>query len=211
MITTLLNAVRCSFFFFNDTATTEIYTLSLHDALPISRPHDGVRPRQEPRLLRDVPRRVAGEGQARLREVPSSVGAPEPRAVRRSCRGRRPRQPHGRSAPFARRRRDPARARQGGGPPRARGVRRRLLSRQPGQVLGGRPGRRGVGSLRSQSRPGGRVAGTEGVTGAAQPAHGQGDHVLRAGDMTTATTTIPIEIVSWVTKFVGGDGSGRRL
>src|SRR2546422_11167609 len=26
-----------SFFFFNDTATTEIYTLSLHDALPISR------------------------------------------------------------------------------------------------------------------------------------------------------------------------------
>src|SRR6266404_3329465 len=28
------------FFFFNDTATTEIYTLSLHDALPIS-PDDG--------------------------------------------------------------------------------------------------------------------------------------------------------------------------
>src|SRR2546430_7555303 len=27
-----------SFFFFNDTATTEIYTLSLHDALPIYRP-----------------------------------------------------------------------------------------------------------------------------------------------------------------------------
>src|SRR6266850_8536716 len=26
------------FFFFNDTATTEIYTLSLHDALPISFP-----------------------------------------------------------------------------------------------------------------------------------------------------------------------------
>src|ERR1043166_10218891 len=26
-----------AFFFFNDTATTEIYTLSLHDALPISR------------------------------------------------------------------------------------------------------------------------------------------------------------------------------
>src|SRR3712207_9045394 len=25
----------CWFFFFNDTATTEIYTLSLHDALPI--------------------------------------------------------------------------------------------------------------------------------------------------------------------------------
>src|SRR5690348_13753955 len=27
-------------FFFNDTATTEIYTLSLHDALPISPAHD---------------------------------------------------------------------------------------------------------------------------------------------------------------------------
>src|SRR3712207_8714830 len=27
----------CGFFFFNDTATTEIYTLSLHDALPICR------------------------------------------------------------------------------------------------------------------------------------------------------------------------------
>src|SRR5205809_4926463 len=26
----------CFFFFFNDTPTTEIYTLSLHDALPIS-------------------------------------------------------------------------------------------------------------------------------------------------------------------------------
>src|SRR2546422_1331999 len=28
------------FFFFNDTATTEIYTLSLHDALPIFRDED---------------------------------------------------------------------------------------------------------------------------------------------------------------------------
>ena len=27
--------ILCIFFFFNDTATTEIYTLSLHDALPI--------------------------------------------------------------------------------------------------------------------------------------------------------------------------------
>src|SRR6266436_8836383 len=30
-----------SFFFFNDTATTEIYTLSLHDALPILRKASG--------------------------------------------------------------------------------------------------------------------------------------------------------------------------
>src|SRR5256885_9306224 len=35
------------FFFFNDTATTEIYTLSLHDALPISA-------RQGRRLQRDM-------------------------------------------------------------------------------------------------------------------------------------------------------------
>src|SRR3989454_11962379 len=33
------------FFFFNDTATTEIYTLSLHDALPIYREIRGKRPR----------------------------------------------------------------------------------------------------------------------------------------------------------------------
>src|SRR5437867_9595639 len=30
------NFIHSIFFFFNDTATTEIYTLSLHDALPIS-------------------------------------------------------------------------------------------------------------------------------------------------------------------------------
>src|SRR5260221_10687891 len=31
----IANTANASFFFFNDTATTEIYTLSLHDALPI--------------------------------------------------------------------------------------------------------------------------------------------------------------------------------
>src|SRR5256885_7066231 len=31
----LLETIGFFFFFFNDTATTEIYTLSLHDALPI--------------------------------------------------------------------------------------------------------------------------------------------------------------------------------
>src|SRR5256885_4431482 len=38
------------FFFFNDTATTEIYTLSLHDALPICRDHPatGLRSRSSP-------------------------------------------------------------------------------------------------------------------------------------------------------------------
>src|SRR2546430_11305959 len=32
-----MTSICFSLFFFNDTATTEIYTLSLHDALPISR------------------------------------------------------------------------------------------------------------------------------------------------------------------------------
>ena len=36
MWSSLVHGRVCSlFFFFNDTATTEIYTLSLHDALPI--------------------------------------------------------------------------------------------------------------------------------------------------------------------------------
>src|SRR2546422_6199646 len=47
------------FFFFNDTATTEIYTLSLHDALPISRPG-----------------RAAMSVSSRGRPVPSSSSAP---------------------------------------------------------------------------------------------------------------------------------------
>src|SRR2546426_7765209 len=33
---------KSSFFFFNDTATTEIYTLSLHDALPILDHHQAI-------------------------------------------------------------------------------------------------------------------------------------------------------------------------
>src|SRR3989454_12379926 len=51
------------FFFFNDTATTEIYTLSLHDALPISA--------------------AAGPG---ARRVPRGVVLPEARAARQDAR-----------------------------------------------------------------------------------------------------------------------------
>ena len=29
--------------------------------------------------------------------------------------------------------------------------------------------------------------------------------------MTTATTTIPVEVLAWATKFVGGNGSQRRM
>src|SRR2546426_2855033 len=41
------------FFFFNDTATTEIYTLSLHDALPIYAAHvvEGHRAEGRPKVL----------------------------------------------------------------------------------------------------------------------------------------------------------------
>src|SRR3712207_7700286 len=60
-------------FFFNDTATTEIYTLSLHDALPIwtTRPHSSIsssrqRERHDDRLGRARtglrPLAVAGRG-----------------------------------------------------------------------------------------------------------------------------------------------------
>src|SRR5260221_13170073 len=51
------------FFFFNDTATTEIYTLSLHDALPISAPGRARGP-----IGNGGPRLVVGEpGGARSR------------------------------------------------------------------------------------------------------------------------------------------------
>src|SRR2546423_10929339 len=43
------------FFFFNDTATTEIYTLSLHDALPICR-----RPHRRGAVHRRAARRARG-------------------------------------------------------------------------------------------------------------------------------------------------------
>src|SRR2546430_3979498 len=44
-----------SFFFFNDTATTEIYTLSLHDALPIYwTPRPTVRPQAHGRCRESI-------------------------------------------------------------------------------------------------------------------------------------------------------------
>src|SRR5438046_10201591 len=57
-----------SFFFFNDTATTEIYTLSLHDALPIFAQADARRLRLPAAVGAGQPaapvRRVPGEGAA---------------------------------------------------------------------------------------------------------------------------------------------------
>src|SRR3546814_12673025 len=66
----------CALFFFNDTATTEIYTychtLSLHDALPISlRGHPGEVVDQE----------VAGGAQIRGPAIAIIVGAPAERII----------------------------------------------------------------------------------------------------------------------------------
>src|SRR3712207_8559023 len=56
------------FFFFNDTATTEIYTLSLHDALPDLAPHAAV--------LRDLrqSRHVQGRLVGRSEDAQDPVG-----------------------------------------------------------------------------------------------------------------------------------------
>src|SRR6202789_4705228 len=43
LLNLLLEVFATLFFFFNDTATTEIYTLSLHDALPICPPEPSAR------------------------------------------------------------------------------------------------------------------------------------------------------------------------
>src|SRR6266536_6362854 len=55
-------------FFFNDTATTEIYTLSLHDALPIPPPVEG---RCEPRRPRA--RRLTARSEEHTPELQSRV------------------------------------------------------------------------------------------------------------------------------------------
>src|SRR5574340_1824461 len=53
----LWQPVLFSFFFFNDTATTEIYTLSLHDALPICRTGAEAESREYGRACRRYSRR----------------------------------------------------------------------------------------------------------------------------------------------------------
>src|SRR2546422_8073434 len=59
-----------SFFFFNDTATTEIYTLSLHDALPIypGRAVPGHPRRRPPRAPRAAARHEPGAGRLSRRD-----------------------------------------------------------------------------------------------------------------------------------------------
>src|SRR2546426_6798742 len=70
------------FFFFNDTATTEIYTLSLHDALPIwggrdqgSRAARRVQPRERPAGM-PAWKPPAGMSNARSEEHTSELQSP---------------------------------------------------------------------------------------------------------------------------------------
>src|SRR3989442_15762749 len=65
-------AIPC-FFFFNDTATTEIYTLSLHDALPISRRGPRGRGSSERRAGARV-RRLPGKHRVRGAARPGNAG-----------------------------------------------------------------------------------------------------------------------------------------
>src|SRR6266487_4758300 len=81
MITTTIG-LMANYFFFNDTATTEIYTLSLHDALPIRR---GAARRV---ALRDADPRGRGAGAAAGGASPPDGGGVQPR--RRDQGGRRP-------------------------------------------------------------------------------------------------------------------------
>src|SRR2546425_12848331 len=73
---------RSFFFFFNDTATTEIYTLSLHDALPISK---AVAPRRTGPRAPSSPRAIPTWDSSR---TPSTFGkarsTPAPESPRRS-------------------------------------------------------------------------------------------------------------------------------
>src|SRR5690348_17703129 len=63
------STTSCLFFFFNDTATTEIYTLSLHDALPIlQRPHGRVLPQRLPDLCARRCGRVSRRGRGVRRD-----------------------------------------------------------------------------------------------------------------------------------------------
>src|SRR2546430_8608987 len=82
------------FFFFNDTATTEIYTLSLLDALPISPIRR--RPSRAPRApgsLRSTPHLTARGGRARRSPSGSEASIPGSSEERRHRAGAIPLRP----------------------------------------------------------------------------------------------------------------------
>src|SRR6266480_7677978 len=76
-------------FFFNDTATTEIYTLSLHDALPISarsRLRRGPPPTRSPRLSPRATPNAAGRCRRGGSAALSRVGSPRRCGASRAAR-----------------------------------------------------------------------------------------------------------------------------
>src|SRR5256885_15724585 len=90
--------LRCIFyfFFFNDTATTEIYTLSLHDALPIY--HDQGQHREQRdrshderallQLQQHVQQAVECGDARRKRQAAAQAARSEERRVGKECRSR---------------------------------------------------------------------------------------------------------------------------
>src|SRR6266496_3824183 len=130
------------FFFFNDTATTEIYTLSLHDALPIFDRPPRWHPSRRSRFRRD-------DGRPQTSSPRSDPRRPSPR-----------RWPPGPAAGAAGPRTGRPRTRPRTGSPRCRGRRRppsaprkdpagRVEDRRDGSTVAGSPawpaGRRGSG------------------------------------------------------------------
>ena len=65
--------IAFSVFFFNDTATTEIYTLSLHDALPISKLRSSARAREKMTLFSDSPPYFANANSLFIKFSPTAL------------------------------------------------------------------------------------------------------------------------------------------
>src|SRR2546426_8113713 len=74
------------FFFFNDTATTEIYTLSLHDALPICPPDSPRPPRHRSARARSAAPEYRPDRSAGRRRASRPRGRARPRGDRKSTR-----------------------------------------------------------------------------------------------------------------------------
>src|SRR3712207_8818899 len=70
----MLDVIVVVFFFCNDTATTEIYTLSLHDALPIWNTR---RWNSEPSPQNVLPSTMPCSNRSRARDIPSPIGPPQ--------------------------------------------------------------------------------------------------------------------------------------
>src|SRR6266436_5586818 len=72
----LVSVILNCFFFFNDTPTTEIYTLSLHDALPISPSSPPGRHNRRPTRDTTAQRRSPGNTPAHPRAPPRAPATP---------------------------------------------------------------------------------------------------------------------------------------